>query len=188
MHTPDFLLDTSQRKHQRDHLIFYRTVSAHTIQFFIADKKLDLPFYFLFGVSIGTHCPILYRSYCVVTKASWITSFQFFIGLQLVQVTWFPLRFIVYDKKSGCVHWTWLTSIFIAWSIWLWPHWCSAGENDDPVSELWSGQRCPATESSAHLQTHGSPWRLWEELQTSHWRRAGRWSYDKYDERIQNLH
>ena len=60
----NFLLDTAPRKYRSEHSIFYRIVSAHTIWFFIADKKSDLYYDFLSECHLGQTALFLMELLC----------------------------------------------------------------------------------------------------------------------------
>ena len=68
-HTAQSFWDTGPRKHLREYPIFYYTVLAHIIWFFMADKKSDPPYQLLSECHLAHTARIFYRSYRAMTKA-----------------------------------------------------------------------------------------------------------------------
>ena len=62
----NFLSQAALRKNLSEDLILNRNKSAYTIQFFIADKKSDLPNDFFSECHLAHTARFFYRSFCAV--------------------------------------------------------------------------------------------------------------------------
>ena len=133
MHTNCLLTYVVPRKIQSEGPIFYRTESEHQTDFFIADKKWDLPYDFASGCLLA-HTAGIYRSYCAEAMAGEVPLLDcvtlifhwtevsahrpifyhkqivgrkgpIFLEQKSAHMNRFSLRFFVCDKNLVRVHW-----------------------------------------------------------------------------------